>query len=32
MSHFFAADDVFDITIKEQIEKFKRIYYKILDA
>lgn len=32
LSHFFDADAMSDHTIEEQIQRFKRMYYKILDA
>ena len=32
LSHFFDADVVTDHTMDEQIQRFKRMYYKILDA
>jgi alanine racemase len=32
MSHLFAADDVSDVSMNQQIQKFKRMYYKVLDA
>lgn len=32
MSHFFASDEISDIGIQEQMQKFKRMYYNILDA
>lgn len=32
LSHFFDADALSDATIGEQIQSFKRMYYKILDA
>jgi len=32
MSHFFDADELYDSTLNEQIQRFKRMYYKVLDA
>jgi alanine racemase len=32
MSHFYAADDISDTAMNQQIQKFKRMYYKVLDA
>lgn len=32
LSHFFDADSATDQTLDEQIQRFKRMYYKILDA
>ncbi len=32
MSHFFDADDLYDSTLTDQIARFKRMYYKLLDA
>lgn len=32
LSHFFDADNLSDTTITQQIQLFKRMYYKILDA
>jgi len=32
MSHFFDADNISDSTLNDQIQRFKRMYYKILDA
>jgi alanine racemase len=32
LSHFFDADSMIDATITTQIQCFKRMYYKILDA
>lgn len=32
MSHFYAADNTSDTSMKQQIQKFKRMYYKVLDA
>ena len=32
MSHFFDADELYDSTLNEQILRFKRMYYKVLDA
>lgn len=32
LSHFFDADMPSDYSINEQIQRFKRMYYKVLDA
>ena len=32
LSHFFDADSMIDATINTQIQCFKRMYYKVLDA
>jgi alanine racemase len=32
MSHFHSADKVYSNSIDEQVEKFKKMYYKILEA
>ncbi|MFA6256202.1 MAG: alanine racemase [Candidatus Absconditabacterales bacterium] len=32
LSHFFDADNISDSTINNQIQCFKRMYYKIIDA
>lgn len=32
MSHFFDADAISDVNMTEQIQRFKRMYYKLLDA
>lgn len=32
LSHFFDADSAIDQTLDDQIQRFKRMYYKILDA
>lgn len=32
MSHFFDADAIADTNMAEQIQRFKRMYYKLLDA
>ncbi len=32
MSHFFDADNISDMNLTEQIARFKRMYYKLLDA
>jgi len=32
LSHFFDADNMSDTTINHQIQCFKRMYYKVLDA
>lgn len=32
MSHFFDADAISDTTLNDQIQHFKRMYYKVLDA
>ncbi len=32
LSHFFDADNLSDFTITDQIQRFKRMYYKVIDA
>ena len=32
LSHFFDADNMSDFTINDQIQRFKRMYYKIIDV
>jgi alanine racemase len=32
MSHFFDADELYESTLPDQIARFKRMYYKVLDA
>lgn len=32
MSHFFDADELYESTLTDQIARFKRMYYKVLDA
>ena len=32
MSHFFDADAISDTNMTDQIQRFKRMYYKLLDA
>jgi len=32
MSHFFDADNMSDYTMNDQIQRFKRMYYKLIDA
>lgn len=32
LSHFFDADNLSDYTLTDQIQRFKRMYYKVLDA
>lgn len=32
MSHFFDADNFSDTNLQDQIQRFKRMYYKLLDA
>lgn len=32
MSHFFDADNLSDTNLQDQIQRFKRMYYKLLDA
>jgi len=32
MSHFFDADELYSNTLPEQIQRFKRMFYKIIDA
>ena len=32
MSHFFDADELYESTLPDQVSRFKRMYYKVLDA
>ena len=32
LSHFFDADNISDESMNTQIQKFKRMYYTLLDA
>jgi hypothetical protein len=32
MSHFFAADAISDVSLSDQIARFKRMYYKVIDG
>lgn len=32
MSHFFDADELYESTLTDQVARFKRMYYKVLDA
>lgn len=32
MSHFFDADELYESTLTDQVSRFKRMYYKVLDA
>lgn len=32
MSHFFAADAISDVSLTDQIARFKRMYYKVIDG
>lgn len=32
LSHFFDADELYESTLTDQIARFKRMYYKVLDA
>lgn len=32
LSHFFDADNISDATLNDQIQRFKRMYYKVMDA
>lgn len=32
MSHFFDSDELYESTLPDQIARFKRMYYKVLDA
>lgn len=32
MSHFFDADELYESTLTDQVQRFKRMYYKVLDA